>query len=93
MILANKKQYHDDGEKTLGPTVASLSLGCESTMHFRPKSNNSIGKNDENQKQNAKGTKKDVLRIILEHGDIMVMHGRQIQELYEVSQFTHQIQA
>jgi hypothetical protein len=29
----------------------------------------------------------------LQHGDIMVMHGRQIQELYEVSTFSHQIQA
>jgi hypothetical protein len=32
-------------------------------------------------------TKKDVLKIVLQHGDIMLMHGEGIQQLYEVSSF------
>ena len=35
--LANNSQYHDDGEKSLGPTVASLSLGCPAKMKWRLK--------------------------------------------------------
>ena len=31
-------QYHDDGEESLGPTVASLSLGCPAKMKWRLKS-------------------------------------------------------
>jgi alkylated DNA repair dioxygenase AlkB len=54
-------------------------------MHWRPKAKNSIGRTDEDQRKNQRGIKNDVLRIMLEHGDIMVMHGHQIQELYEVS--------
>lgn len=30
-------QYHDDGEDSLGPTIASLSLGAPSTMKIRMK--------------------------------------------------------
>jgi alkylated DNA repair dioxygenase AlkB len=30
--------YHDDGEKGLGSTVATLSLGCRADMGFKPKS-------------------------------------------------------
>ena len=35
-------QYHDDGEKELGPTVATLSLGSPSIMSFRPKKLNEV---------------------------------------------------
>jgi hypothetical protein len=35
-------QYHDDGETTVGPTVASLSLGSPATMHFRPKAHSGM---------------------------------------------------
>ncbi|TAQ86624.1 hypothetical protein B7494_g5055 [Chlorociboria aeruginascens] len=73
--------YHDDGESTLGPTVATLSLGSSATMCFRPKARSGIGSTIG--KRNAKGLKPDVLRITLEHGDIMVMHGPKIQQLYE----------
>ena len=75
-------QYHYDGEKELGPTVASLSLGATSTMAFRAKAKNKI---NVKQKATQKGDKSDSLRITLEHGDIMVMHGSKIQQLYEVS--------
>lgn len=30
-------QYHDDGESSLGPTIATLSLGAKSTMYIRMK--------------------------------------------------------
>ena len=35
--LANSSQYHDDGEISLGLTVASLSLGCPAKMKWRMK--------------------------------------------------------
>lgn len=39
IILSNSDyvQYHDDGEDSLGPTIASLSLGAKATMRFRLK--------------------------------------------------------
>lgn len=70
--------FHDDGEETLGPTVATLSLGCQAVMRFRPKSKVNIGSSN-----NAKGTKGDVLKLVLEHGDIVIMHGEKIQKLYD----------
>ncbi|RFU26389.1 hypothetical protein B7463_g9945, partial [Scytalidium lignicola] len=73
--------YHDDGESELGPTVATLSLGAAATMSFRPKARNSLGLNSG--RRNAAGTKPDALKITLEHGDLVVMHGRDIQKLYE----------
>lgn len=98
--LANFKKYHDDGEKTLGPTVATLSLGAGATMNFRPKkkthilalepntrctgsgkraTDSSIGKGTNNKSENAA-----VLSLKLRHGDIVIMHGREIQKLFEV---------
>lgn len=73
-------QYHDDGEKELGPTVATLSLGASAVMCVRPKAKSGLGP----ESKNAKGTKRDVLRIVLHHGDIVIMHGRGIQKFYEV---------
>lgn len=72
-------KYHDDGEKELGPTVASLSLGASATMSWRPKVKSGIGA----ESKNAKGTKNPMLKITLKHGDIMVMHGAKIQQYYE----------
>lgn len=71
--------YHDDGEDSLGPTIATLSLGCSATMNLRPKPKSNIGPAS----KNAKGTKKPVLRMALNHGDIVIMHGAGIQKLYE----------
>ncbi|KAH8660819.1 hypothetical protein BGZ60DRAFT_492180 [Tricladium varicosporioides] len=73
--------YHDDGEKELGPTVASLSLGSSATMSFRPKSKNTI--QSPPQRGNAKGEKKPVLSFVIEHGDIVVMKGSGIHGYYE----------
>ncbi|OTA54703.1 hypothetical protein K449DRAFT_377378 [Hypoxylon sp. EC38] len=65
---------HDDGEKELGPTVASLSKGGPSNMMFFPKRRSGIGHE-----------KKAVLGLILKHGDMMVMHGALIQKNYNHS--------
>ncbi len=54
-------------------------------MHFRAKAKNSINRST---KVTQKGLKSESLRIKLEHGDIMVMHGAKIQKLYEVSDFS-----
>ncbi|KAK1656092.1 hypothetical protein BDP81DRAFT_278022, partial [Colletotrichum phormii] len=75
----DKIGFHDDGEDTLGPTVATLSLGSPAIMFFAKKTKNV---------KNAKKTKKDeeyrpvVLKFPLYHGDIVVMHGSRIHEKY-----------
>lgn len=76
--------YHDDGEKELGPTVASISFGASATMSWRPKKKNAIPGGA----STAKNKKGDVLKIILRHGDVMIMDGANIQRYYE-----HQIEA
>ncbi|XDG07690.1 hypothetical protein ABKA04_007305 [Annulohypoxylon sp. FPYF3050] len=69
---------HDDGEKELAPTVATLSLGSRSTMKFYPKKNIDIGTGIK-----SNGTRGDqVLSIVLLHGDMVVMHGAGIQKCY-----------
>lgn len=79
----------------MGPTVATLSLGAKATMNFRPKKKAHIPSLDEGTVRNrgrgkgltnsAEGSKPVVLSIQLEHGDIVIMHGREIQKLFEVS--------
>lgn len=58
-------------------------------MSFRPKARSTIGG------KIGKGSKKEkpaVLSITLEHGDIIVMHGRKIQQFYEASlTFVHKL--
>ncbi|KAF9879398.1 hypothetical protein CkaCkLH20_02941 [Colletotrichum karsti] len=67
--------YHDDGESTLGPTVATLSLGSPAQMMFRCKSRY-VG-------QNPTGMDPVVLKLPLRHGDMVVMHGTRIHQAYE----------
>ncbi|KAK3330470.1 hypothetical protein B0H66DRAFT_612078, partial [Apodospora peruviana] len=74
--------YHDDGEMELGPTVAALSLGSPSTMKFRPKLMPSDHFQGMPKKSNGKAYL-DVLEVPMKHGDMMVMHGRQIHRYYE----------
>lgn len=67
-------QFHDDGEDTLGPTVATLSLGSPAQMLFRSK-------------KKYMGVKKDnlpCLKFPVRHGDMVVMHGTRIHQAYEV---------
>ncbi|KAI0138031.1 hypothetical protein F4776DRAFT_72636 [Hypoxylon sp. NC0597] len=70
----SKISAHDDGEKELGPTVASVSLGSISYMKFFPKKRSGIGYE-----------KAAVLSLLLKHGDMMVMHGALIQKNYNHS--------
>ncbi|KAI1087669.1 hypothetical protein F5B19DRAFT_499810 [Rostrohypoxylon terebratum] len=73
-----KISAHDDGEKELAPTVATLSLGSASVMKFYPKKNIDVGTGVK-----SKGAKGDqVLSIVLMHGDMVVMHGAGIQKCY-----------
>ncbi|CCX14284.1 Similar to hypothetical protein CGB_L3030C [Cryptococcus gattii WM276]; acc. no. XP_003197167 [Pyronema omphalodes CBS 100304] len=64
--------YHQDGEKGLGPTVASVPLGCPAEMCFRVKKTG-----------NGLKISKPCLKLMLHHGDIMIMHGADIQRVYE----------
>ncbi|KAI3326975.1 hypothetical protein HD806DRAFT_550664 [Xylariaceae sp. AK1471] len=67
--------FHDDGERELGPTVATLSLGSPSTMRFRAKSKSGI--------HNTVGAGRIMLSLYLEHGDMVIMHGTKIHQYYE----------
>ncbi|EFQ26605.1 uncharacterized protein GLRG_02425 [Colletotrichum graminicola M1.001] len=65
----DKISYHDDGEDTLGPTVATLSLGSPSLMSFK-------------MKKSYAGKDKKVLQLTMFHGDLVVMHGTRIHQAY-----------
>ncbi|GAP91332.1 putative oxoglutarate iron-dependent oxygenase protein [Rosellinia necatrix] len=67
--------YHDDGEKELGPTVATLSLGSPSIMRFRGKRKAGF--------ENTIGNGRVMLSFVLQHGDMVVMHGTKIHKHYE----------
>ncbi|RYC60024.1 hypothetical protein CHU98_g6177 [Xylaria longipes] len=67
--------FHDDGEKELGPTVATLSLGSPSIMRFRGKKKAGF--------EDTIGAHRVMLSFILEHGDMVIMHGTKIHQHYE----------
>lgn len=73
--------YHDDGEKELGPTIATLSLGSQAEMSLRPKRSAPAGIG--HARNNARGTRGVALRILLNHGDIVIMHGEEVQKYFE----------
>ncbi len=128
---AEKFQMHDDGEKDLGPDIASWSLGGAASMDFKIKSKYWIAKGltpstydpnrwvvpgsqawkmrlttnahyqagrmaeyEAGKKELFKFLNKDsekkrkngpiVLTLEIKHGDMVVMHGERIQEIYEV---------
>lgn len=67
--------------------MAALSLGSPSVMSFRPK----YGREPEGQfaaylpaSTAIKKKYPSVLEVPMRHGDIMVMHGKDIQRFYEV---------
>ncbi|KAF3065221.1 hypothetical protein GL218_02397 [Daldinia childiae] len=74
----SKISAHDDGEKELGPNIASLSLGSPSVIKFSPKKGKNIGDTIDVGKK-KRGT---FLSVKLKHGDMLVMHGEKIQKLY-----------
>ncbi|KAE8383316.1 hypothetical protein BDV26DRAFT_287818 [Aspergillus bertholletiae] len=118
--------YHDDGETSLGPTIATLSLGARSTMQIRMKykyykgqsNRNVLLENDpvlpgcafQSQRQALKTEQengvitqskydkqrrelfksdrsqceaKPFIKLDLHHGDMVVMHGENLQKYYE----------
>jgi hypothetical protein len=57
-------------------------------MKFRPKHNSEFDPKDFPQRGREAAKKRlyyDVLEVPMRHGDMMVMHGRAIHRLYEVS--------
>ncbi|KAI1809903.1 hypothetical protein GGS20DRAFT_595396 [Poronia punctata] len=67
--------FHDDGEKELGPTVATMSVGSPSVMKFRRK----VKKNkDEPKKSNP-----PILEFVCLPGTVVIMHGSKIHRYYE----------
>ncbi|KAL2017379.1 hypothetical protein VTK56DRAFT_2259 [Thermocarpiscus australiensis] len=77
----DKINYHDDGEHELGPVVAALSLGAPSTMSFRPKRKTQFFLPTHT--ENGRLCYKEVLEVVMKHGDMMVMIGPEIQKIYE----------
>ncbi|KAK4199729.1 hypothetical protein QBC40DRAFT_265647 [Triangularia verruculosa] len=77
----DKINYHDDGEKELGPVVAALSLGSPSTMRFRPKRGKGFDTGTRRSRNNPHHV--DILEVEMRHGDMMVMAGPAIQRLFE----------
>ncbi|KAI1827677.1 hypothetical protein F4861DRAFT_535882 [Xylaria intraflava] len=67
--------FHDDGEKELGPTVATLSLGSPAIMRFRSKGKSGM--------EDTIGANNVMLSFVLEHGDMVIMHGTKIHQHYE----------
>ncbi|KAF7793923.1 hypothetical protein EIP86_005045 [Pleurotus ostreatoroseus] len=68
--------FHSDSERGLGPTVASLSLGAAAYMHFRLHARYAAEEMPED-------SSRDVLKLFLRHGDVVVMEGAGVQTFYE----------
>ncbi|KAJ5794631.1 hypothetical protein N7457_001230 [Penicillium paradoxum] len=125
--------YHDDGESSLGPTIATLSLGGKATMYVRMKYKYFNGSTrraepkqlgnllqddpvlkgcmfederrvlkmqfdageisqhqyDQSRRDLSKGHKgkeaPPIIKMDLHHGDLVVMHGENLQKYYEHS--------
>ncbi|KAJ5673085.1 hypothetical protein N7507_002212 [Penicillium longicatenatum] len=120
--------FHDDGEDSLGPTIATLSLGASSTMKIRmkdqyyngqskrfvvlkddiilPNCRNEKARRDLKKqyedgiitkavydqrrtslfnKQGSSGEAPAQIQLTLHHGDLVVMHGENLQKYYEHS--------
>lgn len=83
-----KMNYHQDSEKGLGPTVASISLGCPALMKFRIKMPRNLQsaeqKAEENMEEKLGSVERGVqLTLRLNHGDVMIMHGADLQKYWE----------
>ncbi|GAA5821172.1 hypothetical protein JCM11251_004499 [Rhodosporidiobolus azoricus] len=92
-MVGGKMNYHDDGERGLGPYVASISLGSDALMLFRSKTTK--GKPGKKAEQDAavsvaseagkKGKAPTSLKVKLKHGDLLIMEGPDMQKLFEHS--------
>ncbi|GJJ06387.1 hypothetical protein Clacol_000578 [Clathrus columnatus] len=76
-----KMEYHSDGEKDLGPIVASLSLGSPAIMKFRPVPSKWMP--TDGQMKEGRKTPPVIIELTLRHGDALVMEGAEIQEYYQ----------
>ncbi|GAA6051981.1 hypothetical protein JCM3770_002995 [Rhodotorula araucariae] len=96
-MTGGKMNYHDDGERGLGPYVASVSLGSDAIMSFRVKVRKQRRKKggedddaDADDEGDAGGGKKKnrsksrvVLKARLKHGHVLIMEGADMQKLFE----------
>ncbi|GAA6009465.1 hypothetical protein JCM11491_003567 [Sporobolomyces phaffii] len=83
-MVGGRMNYHDDGEFGLGPVVASISLGADAVMSFRPKRKGPKGLgNKTDAPEPAPRGPTVVLKLRLRHGDVMVMEGAEMQKRYE----------
>lgn len=93
-----KIDYHDDGEKGVEHTVASLSLGSSATMKFRPKKgcesrffdqvpifehHDSTSSDQQILTKKPHNACRDILRLTLDHGDVVIMQGSKFQSFIE----------
>ncbi len=70
--------YHHDGELGLGEIVSTLSLGSPASMEFRRRTLKDQPKPKGNHHPCA-------LQLRLEHGDWIIMEGKEVQAKWEVS--------
>jgi len=71
---------HSDGERDLGPIVAGLSLGASAIMAFRPVPSRWKAAEPEADRKSPP----IFLKLLLRHGDMVVMEGAELQEFYQV---------
>ncbi|KAK0661566.1 hypothetical protein QBC41DRAFT_382939, partial [Cercophora samala] len=67
---SDKINYHDDGEKELGPVVSALSLGSPCAMRFRPKRQKGFDTGGFT-RSGGRENHKDILEVEMRHGDMM----------------------
>ncbi|GAA5967421.1 hypothetical protein JCM11641_000543 [Rhodosporidiobolus odoratus] len=93
-MAGGRMNYHDDGERGLGPYVASLSLGTAAAMSWRPKlkkikkkpaagENVQTVENDEELTKFGTAKAPACLKIRLTHGDVCIMEGKDTQKIFE----------
>lgn len=76
LIADHTQQFYDDGEVGLGPIVSTLSLGAGATISFRRKKSKSGA---------AEQSRSKILcTLFLQHGDITIMEGHEVQKVFEV---------
>lgn len=92
--------YHDDGERGLGPYVASVSLGSDAIMSFRVKNKAKRGPQSRRESDSAQGEEADdeataskwrsrvALKVRLSHGHILIMEVSPILRVEHVSVLT-----
>jgi len=82
-----KMNYHSDSERGLGNVVASLSMGSPAVMSFRKRTARLQPASSKAEGIEAcagtKDTRFALVTIVLQHGDVLIMQGPQLQDVYE----------